>query len=435
MQTLTEKLLARASSRGRVKPGEIVVVEPDVVLSHDNTAAISAIFQQLPHERLRYPERLAITLDHAVPPPTARHARNHARIREFVREQGIGNFFEAGRGICHQVLCEEGIVGPGMTLLGADSHSTHYGWLGAFSAGIGRSEVAALWATGQLWLRVPESIRITLAGKLSTGVTVKDLTIGMIGRLSSDGANYMAVEFEGDGIANLSPDSRAVLTNMMAEMGAKNACMAPDAATWRWLAETLSRTRPHDHKERLDVFRALALYPDSAADYAASHHIELDEIEPMVSCPDAVENALPLSAVARTPVDLGFIGTCTNGRLEDIAAAADIARGRRLRKRLLVIPASSLVLRDAAEAGYIADLIDAGATIGTPGCGPCMGVHLGVLAPGEVCISSANRNFRGRMGEPEAEIYLSNPAVVAASCVAGYLVHPADVTGGRPAAS
>ncbi len=429
MQTLTEKLLARASSRDRVKPGEIVVIEPDVVLSHDNTAAISAIFQQLPHKRVRYPDRLAVTLDHAVPPPTAGHARNHARIRDFVREQGIANFFEAGRGICHQVLCEEGVIGPGMALLGADSHSTHYGWLGAFSAGIGRSEVAALWATGQLWLRVPETIQITLAGKLHAGVTAKDLTIGMIGRLSSDGANYMAVEFGGPGLAGLSPDSRAVLTNMMAEMGAKNACIAPDAVTWRWLEATLRRTRPHDHEPRLELFRKLALYPDAAADYAARQHIELDELEPMVSCPDAVENALPLSAVARTPVDLGFIGTCTNGRLEDIAAAADIARGRRLRKRLLVVPASALVLRDAAEAGYIADLVDAGATIGTPGCGPCMGVHMGVLAPGEVCISSANRNFRGRMGEPEAQIYLSNPAVVAASCVAGYLAHPADVTG------
>ena len=175
MQTLTEKLLARASSRERVKPGEIVVIEPDVVLSHDNTAAISAIFKQLPHKRVRYPDRLAVTLDHAVPPPTAGHARNHARIRDFVREHGIGNFFEAGRGICHQVLCEEGVIGPGMALLGADSHSTHYGWLGAFSAGIGRSEVAALWATGQLWLRVPETIQITLAGKLRAGVTAKDL--------------------------------------------------------------------------------------------------------------------------------------------------------------------------------------------------------------------------------------------------------------------
>jgi len=433
MQTLTEKLLARASQRARVKPGDIVVAAPDVVLSHDNTAAIAAIFQQLPQQNVKYPERLAITLDHAAPPPTPAHAQNHARIRDFVREQGITSFFEVGRGICHQVLCEEGIVGPGMTLLGADSHSTHYGWLGAFSAGIGRSEVAALWATGQLWLRVPETIGIRLGGQLMSGVTAKDLTLSLIGKLSSAGANYKAVEFDGDGLAGLSPDSRAVLTNMMAEMGAKSACLAPDAVTWQWLRETLRRTRPHDHEARLEFFREAALYPDPAARYAARHTIDLREIEPMVSCPHSVDNALPLSAIGQTSVDVGFIGTCTNGRLEDIAAAANVVRGRRLRKRLLVIPASSLVLRDAAEAGYIADLIEAGATIGTPGCGPCMGVHMGVLAPGDVCISSANRNFRGRMGQPEAEIYLSNPAVVAASCVAGQLMHPADLLGERRA--
>lgn len=428
-QTLTEKLLARASGRDRVQPGEIVVIEPDVILSHDNSAAIATLFGQLPQRRVKYPERLAITLDHAVPPPTAKHARNHARIREFARGQGIKNFFEVGRGICHQVLCEEGLVGPGTTLLGADSHSTHYGWLGAFSAGVGRSEVAALWATGQLWLRVPQTMRISLTGGLRAGVTTKDLTINLIGQLSSDGATYMAVEFDGDGIGALSADSRAVLTNMMAEMGAKNACIAPDAGTWRWLDATLRRTRPDDHDERLGFFRERALYPDPGANYAVHHIVDLSKIEPMVSCPHSVDHALPLSEIAGRNVDVGFVGTCTNGRLEDIAAAAETARGRRLQSRLIVIPASSMALRDAAEAGYIADLIEAGATIGTPGCGPCMGVHQGVLAPGEVCISSANRNFRGRMGESEAEIYLANPAVVAASCVAGRLVHPADLPG------
>ena len=428
-QTLTEKLLARASGRDRVQPGEIVVVEPDVIMSHDNSAAIAALFGQLPQGRVKCPDRLAITLDHAVPPPTARHARNHARIREFAREQGIKNFFEVGRGICHQVLCEEGLVGPGTTLLGADSHSTHYGWLGAFSAGVGRSEVAALWATGQLWLRVPQTMRVSLTGELRAGVTTKDLTISLIGQLSSDGATYMAVEFDGDGIGALSADSRAVLTNMMAEMGAKNAIIAPDEVTWRWLDETLRRTRPDDGDKRLGYFRERAHYADPGAEYAAHHLVDLSKIEPMVSCPHSVDHALPLSEIAGRKVDVGFVGTCTNGRLEDIASAAETVRGRRLKKRLIVIPASSMVLRDAAEAGYIADLIEAGATIGTPGCGPCMGVHQGVLAPGEVCISSANRNFRGRMGEPKAEIYLSNPAVVAASCVTGRLVHPADLPG------
>ena len=427
--TLTEKLLARASGRTSVKPGEIVVVEPDVVLSHDNSAAIWEIFQLLPQDAVKHPDRLAITLDHAVPPPTPKHARNHAEIRQLVQAQGISNFFEVGRGICHQVLCEEGLIGPGLTLLGADSHSPHCGWLGAFGAGIGRSEVAALWATGELWLRVPETMRIVLSGKLERGVTSKDLSIHLIGQLTSDGATYMAVEFAGAGIGDLSPDARAALTNMMAEMGAKNACMAPDSVTWRWLECNLARTR-QDAGERLAFFRESALYSDADAAYALQRQVELGEIEPMVSCPHTVDNVRPLSSLEHTRVDVGFIGTCTNGRLEDIASAAAILRGKRLRRRLLVIPASSIVLRDATEAGHVATLLDAGATIGTPGCGPCMGNHMGVLAPGEVCISSANRNFRGRMGERDAEIYLANPAVVAASCVAGYLAHPADVSDG-----
>ena len=427
MATLTEKLLARASGRTRVSPGEIVIAKPDVVLSHDNTAAIAEIFARLPQERVKYPERLAITLDHAAPPPTVKHAENHQRIRQFVREQGIKRFYEVGRGICHQVLCEEGIIGPGMSLLGADSHSPHYGWLGAFGAGIGRSEVAALWATGELWLRVPETMRIRLTGKLAPGVSVKDLTISLIGTLSSDGAAYMAVEFSGAGIKSLSADSRAALTNMMAEMGAKNACMAPDDLTWAWLEETLKRARPDDWRERLAHFREHALYPDAGANYAVEHVKDLGAIEPMVSCPHSVDNVKPLSDVAGTKVDVGFIGTCTNGRLEDFAAAAEVLRGRRLQARLLFVPASSLVLRDAMEAGYINTLLEAGATLGTPGCGPCMGVHMGLLAPGETCISSANRNFRGRMGEPDASIYLASPAVVAASCAAGRLIHPADL--------
>mgnify|MGYP000027827717 FL=1 len=425
--TFTEKILARGAGRASVRPGDVLDVEPDVVLSHDNTAAIARIFAELPHGRVKYPQRLAITLDHAAPPPTPKHAQNHAEVRAFVRQQRIENFFEVGRGICHQVLCEEGIVGPGLIVLGADSHTTHAGWLGAFGAGVGRTEAAAIWATGQLWLRVPDTLRVTLTGSLLPGVTVKDFALNLIGQLSAEGANYMAVEFDGPGIANLSAESRMVLPNMMAEMGAKNAYIAPDDVTWAWLARQLQRARPRDWQARLERFRALALYPDADAHYAQHVTAALETIEPLVACPHAVDNVAPLSQVAGTPVDVGFIGTCTNGRLEDLAAAAQIVRGRRLRARLLVIPASSQVFEDAAAAGYIADLLAAGAAIGTPGCGPCMGNHLGVLAPGEVCISSANRNFRGRMGERDAQIYLASPAVVAASAVAGRIAHPAEV--------
>jgi 3-isopropylmalate/(R)-2-methylmalate dehydratase large subunit len=425
--TLTEKILARASGRDTVQPDDIIVIEPDVVLSHDNTAPISGIFAQLPHQRVKYPERLAITLDHAVPPPTPKHAQNHAKIREFVKAQGIKQFFEVGRGICHQVLCEEGVVGPGMTLLGADSHSPHYGWLGAFSAGIGRSEIAALWATGELWLRVPETMRVTLTGELQRGVMSKDFTIHLIGQLTSDGATYMAVEFDGDGTRNMSAESRMVLTNMMAEMGAKNAVIAPDDVTWNWLDAELQRTRPQDYKERIATFRERALYADDDATYAIHHTIDLSKIEPMVSCPHTVDNTQPVSSLDHVAVDVGFIGTCTNGQLEDIAIAAETLKGHKIKSRLIVIPASSMVLRDATEAGYITTLLDAGATIGTPGCGPCMGNHMGILAPNEVCISSASRNFRGRMGERDSDIYLSSPAVVAASCITGHIAHPSEI--------
>jgi 3-isopropylmalate/(R)-2-methylmalate dehydratase large subunit len=427
-QTFTEKILARNAGKTTVQPGDVLDITPDVVLSHDNTAAISRIFAQLPHGRVKYPNRLAITLDHAVPPPTPRHAQNHAEIRRFVAEQGIENFFEVGRGICHQVLCEEGVVGPGMILLGADSHSPHCGWLGAFGAGIGRTEVAALWATGQLWLRVPETLRVHLTGELYPGVMSKDLALHLIGSLSAEGANYMAVEFDGPGVATLSPDMRAVLPNMMAEMGAKNAYIAPDDITWDWLETQLGRSRPEGGQHRLADFRAWALYPDADARYAEEYTIDLSTIEPLVARPHTVDNTAPVSALAGQHIDVAFLGTCTNGRLEDLAVAAAVVRGRKLRARLLVIPASAQVLADALAAGYIDDLIAAGAALGTPGCGPCMGNHMGVLAPGEVCISSANRNFQGRMGERDAEIYLANPAVVAASAVTGYICHPADLT-------
>lgn len=428
--TFTEKILARKAGRALVRPGDVVDVEPDIVLSHDNTAAIARIFDELPHKRVKYPERLAITLDHAVPPPTPRHAQNHDAVRRFVAEQGIPHAFEVGRGICHQVLCEEALVTPGKLLVGADSHSTHYGWLGAFGAGIGRTEVAAVWATGQLWLRVPETLRITLTGRLRAGVTTKDLALHLIGSLSAEGATYMAVEFDGEGIAALSAESRMVLPNMMAEMGAKNAYIAPDAVTHNWIAAQLQRRglESAEIDARLATIHTETIYPDPDAHYAERIIRDLTVIEPSLARPHTVDNVTPLSHLRGIPIDLGFIGTCTNGRLEDLIAAADVLRGKRLRKRLIIIPASSHVMEDAARHGCLADLIAAGATIGTPGCGPCMGNHMGVLAPGEVCISSANRNFRGRMGERDAEIYLASPAVVAASVLAGEIIDPEELT-------
>ena len=417
--TFAEKALARAALVAESHAGDILIVRPDRILSHDNTAAIAHIFHdELEAKRVVDPERLCVVLDHASPPPTPKHAQNHAETRQFVQAQGIRHFFEVGRGICHQVISEEGLVLPGDLILGADSHSTHYGWLGAFGAGIGRSEVAALWDTGRLWLRVPESLRIKLYGELSPGVTAKDLCLQVSKTLGADGGLYYSLEFAGPGVSGLSLESRMVIPNTMAEIGVKNAYLPPDQAVFDFLERRAGI--PHEQIE------AQAIYPDEGATYIAEYELQLDQLEPLVACPHSVDNVQPLSAVAGQPVDMAFIGTCTNGRLEDLAAAAQVLRGQHVHAgtRLLVIPASNQVYLDALREGYLEVFIEAGAAIGVPGCGPCMGNHLGIPAAGEVVISSANRNFKGRMGQPGASIYLASPAVVAASAIAGSISAP-----------
>ncbi|MGA2110618.1 MAG: aconitase/3-isopropylmalate dehydratase large subunit family protein [Anaerolineales bacterium] len=437
-RTFAEKALARAASRASARAGEIVQVRPDRILSHDNTAAIAEIFyQELGGARVVEPDRLCITLDHAVPPPTAQHARNHTEIRAFVRDQGIQHFFEVGRGICHQVLSEEALIWPGQVILGADSHTTHFGWLGAFGCGVGRSEVAALWLTGELWLRVPESQRVTLTGQLPLGVTSKDLALAIVGDLGADGAVYSSLEFSGDGLMNLSLESRMVLPNVMAETGVKNAYLPPDEPVFDYLADRAAhRICQYDAQDlgracallREEIERS-AMYPGAGAIYETEQSLDLCALQPMVACPPDVDNVHPLAELAGQRVDMAFIGTCTNGRLEDLASAAEVLRGRRVSPstRLLVIPASREILEQALHLGILQTLLEAGAVIGVPGCGPCMGNHFGVPGPGEVVISSANRNFRGRMGQPDAEIYLASPAVVAASAVAGRIAHPAEI--------
>ncbi len=439
-QTFAQKAIARAAGLDFVEVGQVVDVRPDVVLSHDNTAAIRETWLEFGQDRVLIPEKLAITLDHAVPAPTTKHAQNHAEIRRFVKEQGIRHFFEVGRGICHQVLSEEALVLPGQMILGADSHTTHFGWLGAFGAGIGRSEVATLWATGELWLRVPESMHIILEGDLPPGVTAKDFALRILGDLGADGGLYMSMEFSGSGIDALSLDSRMVLPNMMAEFGAKTAYIAPDERVIEYLEKRLERrTKDERRKTNAEPHGTFvprpssivheAIFPDPDAEYAAVHRYNAADLEPYVACPHSMDNVVPLSQIVGTRVDQAFIGTCTNGRLEDIAAAVEVIRGKRVAAgtRLLVIPNSSQVLQEALRLGYIETLVEAGAHIGTPGCGPCMGNHMGVPAPGEVTISSANRNFQGRMGTRNSEIYLSSPAVVAASAVAGVIADPRDV--------
>jgi 3-isopropylmalate/(R)-2-methylmalate dehydratase large subunit len=412
-QTFAEKILAKRAGLAKAVPGQIVEITPDVALSHDNSAAIRGIFEKMGGLGVFDPKMHVIILDHATPAPTTAHAENHHIIREFVQEQGIEHFFDVGRGVCHQVLVEEGLVLPGQVVLGSDSHTTHAGVMGAFAAGIGRSEMASIWALGKLWLRVPESLKIIVHGKLCPGVTAKDLALHVIGELGSDGGLYMSVEWHGDAIEALDLSQRAVLTNITAEMGAKNSYIAPDQKTFDYLEGRAKRSyKP--------------IYPDLDATYARVVEYDASMLEPMVACPHTVDNVKPLSEVAGLHIDQAFLGTCTNGRLDDLAAAASILKERLVAPgtRMIVIPASSQVYRDALRAGYIDTFVAAGAMVQSPGCGPCMGNHMGVPAVGEVVISSANRNFQGRMGTRESEIYLASPEVVAASAVAGAITDP-----------
>jgi homoaconitate hydratase family protein len=334
-------------------------------------------------------------------------------IRDFVRDQGLPYFYEVGRGICHQVLVEEGLALPGEVVLGSDSHTLHAGALGAFAAGIGRTEMASIWALGELWLRVPESIKIEVKGQAKRWVTSKDLALQVIGDLGSDGALGMSVEWHGEAIQAMSIGGRQVLTNMMAEMGAKNSFMPPDGGVDAYLQGRAKRAYE-------------AVFPDVGAGYARSFVYDLEFLEPMVARPHRVDNVAPLGQVRGVRIDQAFLGTCTNGRLEDLALAARVLEDRHVAKgtRMIVIPASSQVYLAALKAGYVQTFIEAGAAVLSPGCGPCMGNHMGVPAEGEVTISSANRNFKGRMGTPESEIYLAGPAIVAASAVAGEITHP-----------
>ncbi|MFH1633693.1 MAG: 3-isopropylmalate dehydratase large subunit [Chloroflexota bacterium] len=415
-QTFAEKILAKKAGLSHTVPGQIVEITPDVALSHDNTAPIYGIFKRMGGERVFDPNMHAIILDHATPAPTTKHAENHRIIREFVREQGIENFYDVGSGICHQILVEEGLALPGEIVLGSDSHTPHAGVMGAFGAGIGRTEMASIWAVGQLWLRVPESLKIIVHGQLSPGVTSKDLALRVIGDLGADGALYMSVEWHGEAIEALSISQRATLTNLMAEMGAKNCCIPPDQKTIDYLGGRARR--PFE-----------VVTPDPGAHYARTVEYDAATIEPMIACPHTVDNVKPLSDVAGTHVDQAFLGTCTNGRLEDLAAAAAVLEGRKIAigTRMIVIPASSQIYLEALRAGYIETFVAAGAVVESPGCGPCMGNHQGVPAVGEVSISTANRNFRGRMGTKESDVYLASPVVVAASAVAGEIVHPRNL--------
>jgi homoaconitate hydratase family protein len=413
-KTFSEKVLGRKAGKD-VQAGEVVTVSPDYVLSHDNSAAIIKEFRKLGVAKVRAPEKIVIVLDHIVPAADEKYAQNHKSIREFVAEQGIAHFFDINAGICHQVLPEQGFALPGLVIVGSDSHTPSYGALGAFATGIGRTETACTWATGEIWLRVPETLRIDLSGRLKPGVFAKDLSLKLIGDHGAEMANYKAVEYAGPAAASFSVGSRLTLANMSAEMGAKNGYFAPDEKALKWLE---GRAR--------GPFTPVVSDPD--ARYKSVLAYDLEALEPQVACPHTVDNVRPVAAVAGKRVHQVLIGTCTNGRLEDLAAAAAIFKGRRVHPsvRVLVVPASWEVYREALRTGALATLVDAGAVVLNSGCGPCLGAHEGLLAAGEVCLSTSNRNFQGRMGHRDSEIYLASPATAAATAVAGVITDPRE---------
>jgi len=417
--TFAQKILAQKAGLDHVEVGQIVEIEPDYCLSHDNTAAISKTFKKIGVERVKYPERFVIVLDHTVPASTEKYALGHKEIREFVAAQGIPNFYDAGVGICHQVLPEKGFALPGKLILGSDSHTTTYGAFGAFSAGIGRSEMAVLYATGKIWLKTPASFKIVVSGQLEGPVISKDLILKIIGEIGADGALYRSIEFSGEAIEEMSLASRMVLSNMAIECGAKNGYIAPDEKTFRFL-------------ENRAVAEYTPVFPDPNAEYERVIEFDASTLGPQVACPHTVDNVVPVEEVEGTRIHQALLGTCTNGRLEDLRLATKILEGKMVAKgvRMLVLPASQEVLLQALSEGLIDTFVQAGAMVLNPGCGPCLGAHQGVLAPGEVCLSTANRNFKGRMGSRDAEIYLASPATVAASAIAGTITDPRKMFAG-----
>jgi 3-isopropylmalate/(R)-2-methylmalate dehydratase large subunit len=415
--TIAEKILARASGKKRAAPGEIVEAEIDVAMINDITAPLTVdALKKIGVKKIWNPKRVVVVLDHQAPATSIDAARDHAELRKFVAEQRIPNFYDVNEGICHEVLPERGFALPGRLIAGADSHTCTYGALGCFATGIGSTDMAAVLATGKLWFRVPESMKISVDGKLKQRVAPKDLILKIIGDVGADGATYRSVEFVGNGMKGISVSGRMTMCNMGVEMGAKAAIVPSDELTKRWLA---GRTR-ESYKP---------VYSDRDATYAEELSYDVAKLEPQVARPHCVDNVSAVREAEGVDVDQAFLGSCTNGRLEDLVEAAKILKGKRVSKhvRMLVAPASREVYSDALSRGIMKIFVEAGALVESPSCAACMGGHIGILAPGEVCISSSNRNFRGRQGSPEAEVYLASPATVAASALKGKITDPRDV--------
>jgi 3-isopropylmalate/(R)-2-methylmalate dehydratase large subunit len=412
--TMAEKILARASGQAHVRPGQIVTAQVDVAMGHDLSFPVAYRAMRAEGvERVWDPDRIVVVLDHNVPATSIRIAETHVYIRRAVQEQALPHFYEAGRGICHQVLPEEGHALPGRLIVGGDSHTTTYGAFGAAACGIGTSDLAYVLGMGNLWFRVPETIRIELTGRLAAGVTSKDVILKLLGIHTAELAQYRAIEYVGDGAAALDIPERMTISNMGVEIGAKFAFFPADARTVAWLQP---RTR----------VPVAPFGPDADASYAESYHLALDALEPQVARPHNTDNVVSVTDIGTVPVQQAFLGSCTNARAEDLEKAAAILKGRKVHPgtRLLVIPASQQVQGDIARSGALTTLIEAGAMVAPPGCGPCGGGHLGVLGPGETAISASNRNFKGRMGSTESFVYLGSPETVAASAIEGRIADP-----------
>lgn len=416
--TITEKILAAHAGKDRVEPGELINVRVDLVLANDITAPVAIReFEKIGVNRVYDPERVTLVPDHFVPNKDIKSAEQAKMLREFSRKHSLTNYFEVGRmGIEHCLLPEQGLVGPGDLVIGADSHTCTYGGIGAFSTGMGSTDIAAAMATGETWLKVPESIKFIYKGELPRWVSGKDLILLAIGKIGVDGALYRAMEFTGPVIEKLSVDGRLTMANMAVEAGAKNGIVAPDEITRRYV---------EGRAQRPYVFYS----SDPDAKYAEVYEFDVTNMEPLVAFPHLPENVRQVSQATEVKIDQAVIGSCTNGRIEDLREAANVFRGQKVHRdvRVIIFPGTQDIYRQAMHEGLFDVFLDAGAAISTPTCGPCLGGHSGILAEGERCIATTNRNFVGRMGHTGSEVYLSNPAVAAASAILGRIGSPGEV--------
>ncbi|MGB8983620.1 MAG: 3-isopropylmalate dehydratase large subunit [Anaerolineales bacterium] len=425
--TIVEKILARATGQPAVKAGDVVEPRVDLAMSHENAALVLNQFQEIYKgtgldAKIWDPSKIAIIFDHRVPAESSKTATNQKKVREFVGAQGISKFHDIRGdegGICHQILPENGYVRPGYVVVGTDSHTTSHGALGAFAFGVGATEMASVWALGSvLNVEVPGTIKVVVHGKFAADVLPKDLILFLIGQLTAEGANFKVIEFSGEAISAMPTSGRLTVCNMSVEAGATSGIVVPDAETRRYLKEVAGVAEPVE-----------LLVPDADAAYERVIEIDAGTLVPQIACPHTVDNVKPVEAVAGTPVQQIVIGSCTNGRLDDIEVAARTLAGKKVARgvRMLVFPASARIFREALKLGYIATLMEAGAVVANSGCGPCLGVHQGALGDGEVALSTTNRNFKGRMGNPTAEVYLCSPAVAAASALTGVITDPRGI--------